>query len=196
MQKDNLFSAKKLVYGALFAALAIVLGRITAVYPIPGVKYALDKFVLFLSGMFFGPVAGGMIGFVADFIGGHLFGIGWTAPLCVPAILYGVFGGLFRKYLLKNFTLPRLALSYLFPIVIGSILYQSPVLALLYSPTTFWTATCTYLLSRSVQFAIMLVLEAGLIYGLIKANIFSRTGLWLNNKTKKESDENDRQASH
>ena len=192
MQQNIRFPAKKLVYGALFAALAIVFGRFTAVYPVPGAKYTLDKFILFLSGMFFGPLAGGMIGFIADFIGGHLFGIGWTAPLCVPAILYGVFGGIFRGYLLKKFTLPRLTLAYLFPIVIGSILYQSPVLAALYSSATFWEATCAYLLSRSVQFAIMLVLEVGLIYVLVRTNIFSRTGLWPNYKTKKESDENDR----
>ena len=192
MQQNNRFPAKKLVYGALFAALAIVFGRFTAVYPMPGAKYTLDKFILFLSGMFFGPLAGGMIGFIADFIGGHLFGIGWTAPLCVPAILYGVFGGVFRKYLLKKFTLPRLAIAYLFPIVIGSIAYQSPVLAWLYSSATFWEATYAYLLSRSVQFAIMLVLEVGLIFALVKTNIFGRTGLWPNNNTKKESDENDR----
>ena len=189
MQQNIRFPAKKLVYGALFAALAIVFGRFTAVYPVPGAKYTLDKFILFLSGMFFGPLAGGMIGFIADFIGGHLFGIGWTAPLCVPAILYGVFGGIFRGYLQKKFTLPRLALAYLFPIVIGSILYQSPVLAMLYSASTFWEATCAYLLSRSVQFAIMLVLEVALIYGLIKTNLFHRAGLWPNYKTKKESDE-------
>ena len=172
------FSAKHLVYSALFAAIAIILGRFTAVYPVPGAKYTLDKFVLFMSGMFFGPAAGSMIGFIADFIGGHLFGIGWTAPLCVPAVLYGFFGGIFRKMLQKNFRLSRLTFAYLFPIVIGSILYQSPVLALLYSPTTFWEATVTYLASRSIQFALMLILEVTLIYVLICTNIFSRVGLW------------------
>lgn len=187
MKKTNQSPVKMLVYSALFAALAIVLGRLTAVYPVPGAKYTLDKFILFLSGMFFGSIGGGMIGFVADFIGGHLFGIGWTAPLCVPAILYGVFGGLFRNMLLKKFTLPRLTLAYLFPIIIGSILYQSPVLALLYSPATFWEATYAYLLSRSIQFAIMLVLETALIYILMKTDIFARVGLWPSVKTKKGS---------
>ena len=186
MQQKKHFTAKLLVYSALFAALAIVFGRVTAVYPVPGAKYTLDKFLLFMSGMFFGPVVGGMIGFVADFVGGQFFGIGWTAPLCVPAILYGLFGGVFRKMLMKKFSLPRLTVAYLFPIVIGSILYQSPVLALLYSPTTFWEATYTYLLSRGIQFAIMLVLEVVLIYVLIRTNIFSRVGLWPRQKTKEE----------
>lgn len=188
-KKEKLFSTKNLVFGALFAAMAIVLGRFTAIYPVPGAKYTLDKFLLFMSGMFFGPAAGGMIGFVADLIGGQFFGIGWTAPLCVPAVLYGVFGGLFRKMLMKNCSILRLGLAYLFPILIGSILYQSPVLAWLYSPTTFWEATYTYLISRTVQFAIMLVLEVTLIYILIKTNIFSRVGLW---PRQERNDKNDR----
>ena len=182
--QKNFMAVKVLVYSALFAALAIILGRVTAVYPGPGMKYTLDKFVLFLSGMFFGPIVGGMVGFVADFIGGHLFGIGWTAPLCVPAVLYGVFGGVFQKMLKNKFTLPRLTFAYLFPIVIGSILYQSPVLAALYSPATFWPATYAYLISRSIQFAIMLVLEVIVIYALIKTNIFCRVGLWPRQKSK------------
>ena len=188
MKQNNRFSPKKLVYSALFAALAVVFGRLTAVYPVPGAKYTLDKFILFLSGMFFGAIPGGMIGFVADFIGGHLFGIGWTAPLCVPAVLYGVFGGLFRNMLLKKFTLPRLTLAYLFPIVIGSLLYQSPVLALLYSPATFWEATSAYLVSRGIQFAIMLVLEVALIYVLMKTQIFTRVGLWPRQERKEKND--------
>ena len=191
MQQKNCFTAKLLVYSALFAALAIVFGRFTAVYPVPGAKYTLDKFILFMSGMFFGPIAGSMIGFVADFVGGQFFGIGWTAPLCVPAVLYGFFGGIFRTMLMKKFSLSRLTIAYLFPIVIGSILYQSPVLAWLYSPATFWEATYAYLLSRGIQFAIMLVLEVALIYILVKTNIFSRVGLWPRQKTKEERLEND-----
>ncbi len=186
MKQSNRITVKMLVYSALFAALAIVLGRLTAVYPVPGAKYTLDKFILFLSGMFFGPIVGGMIGFVADFIGGHLFGIGWTALLCVPAVLYGIFGGLFRKMLLKKFNLPRLALAYLFPVLVGSILYQSPVLALLYSAATFWEATYAYLISRGIQFAIMLVLEVALIYILIKTGIFARVGLWPRQERKEK----------
>ena len=178
MQKNRPFSTKTLVYGALFAAMAVVLGRVTAVYPGPGMKYTLDKFVLFMSGMFFGPLYGALIGFVADFLGGQLFGIGWTAPLCVPAVLYGLFGGIFRKMLQKKCSIFRLFFAYLVPLVLGSILYQSPVLAWLYSSTTFWEATYAYLISRSVQFAIMLVLEVLVIYILINTNLFGRIGLW------------------
>lgn len=192
MQNNRSFiTVKVMVYGALLAAIAVVLGRVTAVYPMPGMKYTLDKFVLFMSGMFLGPAVGSLVGFVADLSGGLMFGQGWFPQLCVPAVLYGLFGGIFQKILVKKFTLPRLALAYAFPVVIGSILYQSPVLAATYSPTTFWEATCSYLLSRSVQFAIMLVLEVVLIYILMKTNIFTRIGMWPPVTLKKDRDQYD-----
>ncbi len=190
-KKRSAMTVKVLVYSALFAALAAILGQLLAIRPIPSAKYTLDKFLLFLSGMFFGPMVGGMVGFVSDFVGGHFFGVGWTAPLCVPAVLYGVFGGIFRNMLAKKFTVPRLALAYLFPTLIGSVLYQSPVLALLYNPSTFREALILNLSTRGIQFAIMLVVEVAIIFILIKSKIFTRAGLWPPVRFKKERDEHD-----
>ena len=75
--------------------------------------------------MFFGPLVGGMTGFVAEFAGGNLFGRGFTLWLSIPAIAYGVFGGLFRHMLAKKFTVPRLVLAYLFPTALAAVLIQS-----------------------------------------------------------------------
>ena len=141
MQKNNhqtRFTTKMLVYGALFAALAAVLGQLLAIRPTESMKFTLDKFILFLSGMFFGPVAGGMVGFVAEFAGGNLFGRGFTLWLSIPAIAYGVFGGVFRHMLAKKFTIPRLTLAYLCPTALGAVLIQSAALAWTYNAATFW----------------------------------------------------------
>ena len=176
-------TTKIIVYGALFAALAAVLGQLLAIRPTESMKFTLDKCVLFLSGMFFGPLVGGMVGFAADFAGGMLFGRGFTLWLCFPAVFYGVCGGLFRKMLAKKFTIPRLVLAYIVPTVIGAVLVQSVALAWTYGP--FWENLIVNLGIRSVQFAIMLVLEVAIIYFLIKIGIFNRAGLWPPvNKTK------------
>ena len=87
MQKNRRFTTKVIVYAAVFAALAAVLGQLLAIRPTESMNFTLDKFVLFLSGMFFGPVVGGMVVFVAEFAGGHLFGRGFTVWLCLPAVL-------------------------------------------------------------------------------------------------------------
>ena len=91
MQQNIRFTAKNLVYGALFAALAIVFGRFTAVYPVPGAKYTLDKFILFLSGMFFGPLAGGMIGFERGYHG-RAAGLRTHILVCLGATLTSMTG--------------------------------------------------------------------------------------------------------
>ena len=180
MKKTNkaIMTTRILVYSALFAALAAVLGQLLAFRPMEHMKFTLDKFVLFLSGLFFGPLVGGMTGFVAEFAGGNLLGRGFTLWLCAPAVLYGVFGGLFRRMLRRNFTIPRLAFAYAFPTVIGAVLIQSVALAWTYNASKFWEALCTNLMFRSIQFTIMIVVEVALIYYLIRSNIFARVGLF------------------
>ena len=171
-------TTKVIVYGALFAAMAAVLGQLLAIRPTPDMKFTLDKFVLFLSGMFFGPLVGGMVGLVAEFAGGNLFGMGFTPWLCLPAVLYGVSGGLFRHMLAKKFTIPRLTVAYLCPTVIAAVLIQSAALAWTYNAATFKEALYTNLITRSIQFTIMLVVEVTIIYVLMKTGIFTKAGLW------------------
>ena len=185
-QKPAHFTVKLLAYSALFAAMAIVFGRLTVVYFPPDGKYTLDKFVLFLGGMCFGPVAGACIGFVADFLGGMILGLGFTPQLCLPAVIFGLFGGLFRKMLQKKFTLPRLAFAYLFPTVIGAILWQSGALAMTFNAANFWVSFKYYLFTRSIQFSVMLAIEVALIFALIKTRIFTRAGLWPHEVVKKD----------
>lgn len=175
---------KALVYSAMLAAISVVMARLLCFATPDGVRWSLDKFPLFLAGMFFGPVMGGLTGFVADFTG-SLMQFGFNPLLCPPAILYGVFGGLLRRYIQKNPSVTRLGLSYLFPVVIGSILYQSCMLAFLYFDGTFAAGLLYYLGSRSIQFSIMLVAETLIIYALMKSNVFTRLGVWPPIKFKK-----------
>ena len=184
MQTKRTQAVKALVYSAMLAALSVVMARVLCFATPDGVRWSLDKFPLFLAGMFFGPVMGGLTGFVADFTG-SLMQFGFNPLLCPPAILYGVFGGLLRRYIQKNPSVIRLGLSYLFPVVIGSILYQSCMLAFLYFDGTYTAGVLYYLGTRSIQFSIMLVAETLIIYALMKSNIFTRLGVWPPIKFKK-----------
>ena len=189
--KKSSMTTKLIVYCGLFAALAAVLGQLLAFRPAEDMKFTLDKFVLFLSGMFFGPLAGGLTGLVAEFVGGNLLGRGFTPWLCLPAVLYGVSGGLFRGMLKRKFSIPRLALAYALPTVIGAVLIQSAVLAWTYYSATFVQALYTNLFVRSIQFSIMLVVEVTIIYTLIKSNIFAHLGLWPKVIKEERRNEND-----
>lgn len=162
---------------AMLAAISIVMARLLSFSTPDGVRWSLDKFPLFLAGILFGPVMGALTGFTADFLG-SLMQYGFNPLLCLPAILYGLFGGIFSQYIKNKPTVIRLGISYLFPIVLGSILYQSYMLAYLYFDGGLLAGLTYYLGTRSVQFAIMLVAEVTIIYTLMKLKVFTRLGLW------------------
>jgi len=170
-------AVKAIACCAMLAAISIVLARLLSFSTPEGIRWSLDKFPLFLAGMLFGPMMGALTGFAADFLG-SLMQFGFNPLLCLPAILYGLFGGIFSRHLQKKFSLFRLGLSYLFPIVLGSILYQSYMLAYLYFDGGMVAGLAYYLGTRSIQFAIMLVAEVAIIYMLMKLKVFTRLGLW------------------
>jgi len=131
-----------------------------------------------MAGMLFGPLAGGLVGFTADFTGCLFSAFGYNPIFSVPPILYGVFGGLFRYYLSKNTSIPRLLVSMLPPVVLGSVLYQSVALAYVYYYDTFWEGLVLKLSTRSVQFAVTIVLEVIVIYFIFKTKLFHRLNVW------------------
>jgi len=181
LKKQNnklIVATKTIAFSALLAAISVVMARLFAFAPVPEMRFSLDKFPLFLSGLFFGPVVGALTGFVADFVGCLLSPYGFNPFFILPAILYGLFGGLLRHYVAKNSSIFRLAVSYLFPVVLGSVLYQSAALAWVYASTTFMEAFITHLGTRGIQFTITLVLEVSVIFLLLQTRLFHRLGVW------------------
>ena len=172
------FTAKAMACCALLAALSVVFARLLSFAPAPNTRWSVDKFPLFLAGMFFGPLAGGLAGFAADTVGCLFSPYGINPIFSIPAILYGVFGGLFRYFLTKRPALLRLIVAYLFPVVLGSLLYQSAALAFVYNPATFWLSFYTNLGLRGLQFAIVGTAEIIAIYLLLKTRVFEHTKLW------------------
>ena len=174
--RNSQFTTKTLVSCALLAAISIVLARLLSYAPFGNTRWSLDKFPLFLSGLLFGPLAGGLTGFVAD-AAGSMLQYGFNPILCPPAILYGVFGGLFRKWVLKKPVLPKLIVSYLVPVVLGSWLYQSAALAYCFNPATLYASFISNLIARGIQFAVVAALEIGIISLLLGTHVFHRMGL-------------------
>ena len=174
-------TTKTLAYCALLAALSVVLARL--IIPMPNVttRFSIEAVPIYLAGMLFGPMAGALVGFSADLVGCLFSGYGYNPLFCLPPILYGVFGGLLRRWLMGKPGLPRLAVSFLPPVVLGSILWQSAALSYVYNSKGSFQASLVYFLStRTVQFAVTLVLDVLIIYLLMKSRVFDRMGLWQN----------------
>lgn len=172
-------STRALAYCALLAAISVVLARLIIPMPNASTRFSIEAVPIFMAGMLFGPMSGGIVGFSADLVGCLFSGYGYNPIFCLPPILYGVFGGFFRYFLGKNVSIPRLIVAFLPPIVFGSILYQSFALAFVYNSKGSIGASLIYFLStRSVQFVVTMVLDALVIYSLFKARIFDRLGIW------------------
>ena len=172
-------STRALAYCALLAAISVVLARLIIPMPNASTRFSIEAVPIFMAGMLFGPMSGGIVGFSADLVGCLFSGYGYNPIFCVPPILYGVFGGLFRHYLGVKVSIPRLIIAFLPPVVLGSILYQSAALAFVYNSKGSMGASLIYFLStRSVQFIITMVLDTLVIFSLFRAGIFNRLGIW------------------
>ncbi len=183
--KKKQMTTRTLACCALLAALSVVLARLIIPMPDSSTRFSIEAVPILIAGMLFGPLAGGLVGFVADATGTLFSGYGFNPIFCIPPILYGVCGGLFRNFLAKGVTIPRLTVSILPPVVFGSILYQSMTLAYAYPKLgTFMQTFLFNLATRSVQFAITAVLDVLVIYLIFKANVFTRIGLWQPHKRK------------
>ena len=66
------FTTKTLAYCALLAALSVVLARL--IIPMPNVttRFSIEAVPIFLAGMLFGPLAGGLVGFSAEIGRAHV----------------------------------------------------------------------------------------------------------------------------
>ena len=178
MKQKKMMTTRTLAFCAMLTAISVALARLAGLMPDESSRFSIEAIPIFIAGMLFGPLAGGLVGFTADFVGCLFSPFGFNPIFCVPPILYGVFGGIFQNYLGKKVTISRLVVSFLPPVVLGSILYQSFALALVYFSNTFAEGLILKLTTRSVQFAITLVLDVLIIFLLFKARIFDRVGVW------------------
>ena len=177
MQKNKrMMTTKTMVYCALLAALSVVLARLFSIMPEESARFSIESVPIFIAGMLFGPVAGGMVGFTADFVGCMFSPFGYNPIFCIPPILYGLCGGLFRP-MLKKTEIWRIALAFLPAIVIGSIFIQSGALAIAFGGEAKEAYFYVKLTERSIQFAVTYVLDVAIVYLLAKSPVFAKAGL-------------------
>lgn len=175
-------TTRALAYCALLAALSVVFARLIVPMPNASTRFSIEAVPIFIAGMLFGPMAGGIVGFTADLVGCLFSGFGYNPIFCIPPILYGVAAGLFRRFIggkAGAVNILRLAVAFLVPVVLGSILYQSASLSLIYTKEGGYAATLAYFLtSRSIQFAITMVIDVVIIYFLFRTGMFNKLGVW------------------
>lgn len=183
--RSRAMSTKTLAYAALLAALSVVFARLIVPMPNAYTRFSIEAVPIFLAGSLFGPLVGGLVGFSADLVGCLFSGYGYNPIFAIPPILYGICGGLFQMFLSRKMSFGRVLLSFLPAVIFGSILYQSVALSYIYSEAGAFLATLiTRLSTRSVQFALTIVIDAAIVNFLFKSKIFDRSGVWPPAKAK------------
>lgn len=160
---------------ALLTAMAVVMARLLGISTTESSRISFESIPIFLAGMLFGPLAGALVGFASDFLG-SLMMYGFNPFLCVPPILCGLCGGLFRP-MLKKTEIWRIALAYLPYVILGAWLWQSAALAWFYGGETQAAKMAffiTKLAERGIQFAVVFVVDVLVVYALRKAGVFRR----------------------
>jgi ECF transporter S component (folate family) len=88
---------------AMLIAVSIVLARLLGFYLTPSLRVSFEYFPIILAGICFGPLAGAVVGGLADLIGSTLFsGLGFFPPLILGPILAGLIAGGLGRYIFRN----------------------------------------------------------------------------------------------
>ena len=164
---------KAMVTCALLTAISVVLARFLIPTPNEVTRFSLEAVPIFLAGMLFGPLPGALTGFASDFIGCLFSPFGYNPIFCLPPILYGLWAGLLRRYVWRRPTVWRVALAVFPAAALGSVLWQSMALALVYGGAARWPYFLTRLAARSVQFAVTGCIDTVLVWLLARRNALS-----------------------
>ena len=88
---------------AMLAALSIILTRFCQIPINESLRISFGNIPVLLSGLLGGPVAGALVGAVADIVGCIFFNpFGWYPPLTLSPFIYGIIAGLFAKAFTEN----------------------------------------------------------------------------------------------
>jgi len=131
---------KRLSLLAMFMALQVILSKFLMLQLSGSIRLSIDSVPILLAGIWFGPIAGGIVGALGDILGTLLFPTAGTyyPLLTVAFLLIGVVSGLLAHLLKGRPPFLRVVGSVLAAELIGSLLFKSYALSLLYG-TTFFT---------------------------------------------------------
>ena len=162
------FNTYALTVCALLTALSVVLARVLTLIPAETTRISLEAVPIVLSGLLFGPIPGAVVGFAADLIGCLFSPFGYNPIFCVPPILYGLLAGAVRRYVTDRPALLRTALAFFPAAIVGSVLWQSMALALVYGGDAKQAFFLAKQVSRSIQFALTGTVDTLIVWLLLR----------------------------
>ena len=163
---------------ALMCALNVILARFMTVMPSAVARFSIEAVPLILTGYFFGPIAGMLVGFVGDTVGCLFSGYGWNPIISISPMMMGAFAGILRPLVYKvnkPLDIWRVALTILPGKLLGSVYWTSQCLVRL----GFTKKGLGALMSvRAVEALLEFVLDTLVVMLLLKTGVFQRMRLF------------------
>lgn len=173
MSKKKYFSTKMIVTLGFLIALSIVLERFLGFMPTPNIRIAFGNLPIILAGLMFGPIAGGIVGLVSDFLGTTLYSpFPWFAPMALTPIIMGVVPSLIGKLLKKRNHMLIFVMMILPAEILGPMLWTTLSLQ--------WLNGVAFFVNLPIRVpvkAAITVVDILLVYLLYKSGIFYTLGL-------------------
>ncbi len=118
---------------AMLIALQVVLSKFLMLQLTGSIRLSIDSVPILLSGIWFGPLAGGIVGLLSDLLGTLLFPTAgmYYPPLTVAFVLIGVTSGVMAKLVKSDRALLRVSLIVIPAEIVGSYLTKSAALSAL-----------------------------------------------------------------
>ena len=151
---------KRLSLLAMFIALQIVLSKFLMLQLAPSVRLSIDSVPILLAGLWFGPLAGALVGTLADFLGTLLFPTAgaYFPPLTVAFLLIGLTSGFLSRVIKVKQPILRAALIVIPSELIGSYLFKSFALSFLVGAPFI-----TLLAARALPVAVVMIVNTMLV---------------------------------
>jgi hypothetical protein len=168
-QQNGKLNIRTMSVLAMFTAISVVLTRFLVIQPMPSVRFELGNVPIMLAGFMYGPVAGIIVGAIADFVGAIIRGQGFDIPLMLVPMFMGCMAGLVRNYIVKNLSYIKI-LGFTFTVnVIGKMLWTTYWLSII-----FGRPFMEILPIRIGVYTIIPIIEAAVIFGLLSNAAFRR----------------------
>lgn len=162
-QKHLRNNLRLLAVSAFLAALSIICGKYLALSLGNVLRFSFENLPILLAGMMFGPVAGALVGAVADLVGCLMVGYTINPLVTLGAVCIGVLGGLLFRLTRRLPLLWQTCVTVILAHLVASVIVKTFGLAAYYD-----MPLSVLMLWRLLNYVIVGVAEWLLLYTVLK----------------------------
>lgn len=162
-------SLSGLCFAAILSAMSFILGKFLQI-PNPFqefIRISFENLPIILAGISLGPIAGALVGAVADLIGCALYGYSINPIITVGAFSIGLVSGFISNYVVKTPLILKVIISTAAAHIVGSVLIKSAGLAVWYL-SKYELGYWEFVAWRLLNYTIVAIAECVLLYILLK----------------------------